>query len=298
MKKILFLLMLCGVICSSCTTGRYVSNVSNNFGIQTQVVLDHANYRVVRNIETYAKIDGAFVSKSTVENSAISKLFKENPLVGCQAYINVTVEEANTQTTNIFVRMLGGYPTSTQFVVARATIIEFIDGNGCLSTSIDSNLVANTTASTYTNTNATTVANPVALPVVNEAEPSVVKEEPVTTEVNAEDNQVAVANQTEADPGRIGYLKTQIKKCDDYMYYNSFSKAYKDTYKAYITKVLDNLTEENVDQALKIIDFTINSPHTYKCGKTIDNIRKANLPNEAEQREYILITSANKYANK
>lgn len=128
MKKIIyfFVLSLVAVIFGSCAVGSYVPTTLNVGGVSTQVVLSQANFRVVRNIETVVEINNDNLRRADVEKSAFAELSRKYPLTGSQAYINVVLEEIRREKFG----MGGGLQKRKQFVAVRATIIEFLQGNG------------------------------------------------------------------------------------------------------------------------------------------------------------------------
>ena len=132
-----FIIMKKGLILSfviflttSCSVGTYLPNARNNFGAQSTVVLDKANFRVVRNIEAVVEVNNTNLSRTDVANSAYGKLLKNAQLTGSQVLINVVIEEIRRESTNFFRFLFGGYPKRVQHVAARATIIEFLDEQG------------------------------------------------------------------------------------------------------------------------------------------------------------------------
>ena len=132
MKKIKYLAMLLVVACvlGSCAWGTYVPHSLNLLGNSTSVVLDKANYRVVRNVETVIEINNSHLRRADVEKSAFAELMRQYPLTGSQAYINVVVEEVRRENTNLFRFFFGGKPKVKQYVAVRAIIIEFLQENG------------------------------------------------------------------------------------------------------------------------------------------------------------------------
>lgn len=121
MKKVLFLIV-CTVLISSCATGGYFPNAFNNYGTQTTVVLDRANFRIVKNVEAVVEVTNINLKRRDVEKSAYAELVHRNKLTGSQAFINVSIEEIRRES------KLSS--TRKQFVAARATIIEFVQENG------------------------------------------------------------------------------------------------------------------------------------------------------------------------
>lgn len=128
MKKFFFFLSL-AVLASSCSLGRYMPGSVNNFGIQTQVVLDRANFHVVRDVEVVEEINNSRLRRVDVERSAYGKLLRQYPLTGSQAFVNVAVEEIDRESTSLFRIIFGCYPALKQYVAIRATIIEFVNEN-------------------------------------------------------------------------------------------------------------------------------------------------------------------------
>lgn len=128
MKKIsLFLLII--ITATSCAVGTYYPYARNNFGAQTTVVLDKANFRVVRDVEAIVEVNNTKLSRADVANSAYGALLKKAHLTGSQVLINVVIEEIQRASGGFF-RWLIGCPEIVQHVAARATIIEFLDENG------------------------------------------------------------------------------------------------------------------------------------------------------------------------
>ena len=117
MKKI-FYFVLIAIVATSCK-GIYIPYATNHFGAQSQVVLDKANFRVVRNVEVIVDFDNTNMRRAEAEKSAYGELLREAQLTGSQVLINVVLEE---------VLRKGSH--RHQYVGARATIIEFLDENG------------------------------------------------------------------------------------------------------------------------------------------------------------------------
>lgn len=128
MKKILYLLLV-ALIATSCARGYYAPRNTNQYGVQTQVVLNKANFRIVRHLEVVIDVNNTDLKRADVEKSAYAELLRRANLTGSQALINVVVEEVRRESTNIF-RILFGLPKVVQHVAARATVIEFLDDNG------------------------------------------------------------------------------------------------------------------------------------------------------------------------
>ena len=117
MKKILYFVLI-AIVATSCK-GIYIPYATNHFGAQSQVVLDKANFRVVRNVEVIVDFDNTNMRRAEAEKSAYGELLREAQLTGSQVLINVVIEE---------VLRKGSH--RHQYVGARATIIEFLDENG------------------------------------------------------------------------------------------------------------------------------------------------------------------------
>ena len=124
MKKLLLVFVVFFI--TSCSVGSYIPHVINNFGTQTTVVLDKANFRFVRNVEVIIDVHNTDLSLADVEKSAYGALLKEANLSGSQVLINVVIEEIRRESMG-FWRAVFGFPNCYQYVAARATIIEFIN---------------------------------------------------------------------------------------------------------------------------------------------------------------------------
>lgn len=119
MKKFLFVLVATmGLLVSSC--GVHQEATSNFNQLQTQVVLDKANYDVVGTASGectqvyFLGIGG--LSKKSMSESAMSEMYKNANIKGSQAIINANVQyKAST--------VLGIYSKVT--AIANGTIIEF-----------------------------------------------------------------------------------------------------------------------------------------------------------------------------
>lgn len=123
MKK-LFYLMLATIMLSSCATGMYLPGKSH-LGLNTNVVLSQANYRIVRNLEVTVEINNSNLKRVDVEKSAYAELLRQANLTGSQALANVVVEEVRRENMNLF-----GFIKHKQYVSAYASIIEFLDDSG------------------------------------------------------------------------------------------------------------------------------------------------------------------------
>ena len=128
MRKVSILLVV-ALIATSCAVGTYHPYARNNFGAQSTVVLDKANFRVVRDVEAIVDVNNTRLSRADVASSAYGELLRKAQLTGSQVLINVVIEEVRRETAGFF-RLLFGMPKRVQHVAARATIIEFLDENG------------------------------------------------------------------------------------------------------------------------------------------------------------------------
>lgn len=128
MRKVSILLVV-ALIATSCAVGTYHPYARNNFGAQSTVVLDKANFRVVRDVEAIVDVNNTNLSRADVASSAYGELLRKAQLTGSQVLINVVIEEVRRESAGFF-RLLFGMPKRVQHVAARATIIEFLDENG------------------------------------------------------------------------------------------------------------------------------------------------------------------------
>ena len=97
-----------GLLMSSC--GIHQEATSNYNQLQTQVVLDQANYNVI------GTATGECLSKKSLSESAMSEMFKNANLSGSKAIINANVQYKASS-------VLGIYSKVT--AIANGTIIEF-----------------------------------------------------------------------------------------------------------------------------------------------------------------------------
>ncbi len=129
MRKVSILLVV-ALIATSCAVGTYHPYARNNFGAQSTVVLDKANFRVVRDVEAIVDVNNTNLSRADVASSAYGELLRKAQLTGSQVLINVVIEEVRRETGGFFRWLFGIPPKRVQHVAARATIIEFLDENG------------------------------------------------------------------------------------------------------------------------------------------------------------------------
>ena len=130
MKKLNYLIgvSLVAIIATSCSTVTYMPHNVNNYGTQTQVVLSKANFRVIDDVEYVYQYDKNSIGLDKAKNCAYLKLLQNCKLKGSQALINVSIEEIRKDYSSIWRTIWGGgyMPKRWQYVVARATIIEFL----------------------------------------------------------------------------------------------------------------------------------------------------------------------------
>ena len=129
MRKVSILLVV-ALVATSCAVGTYHPYARNNFGAQSTVVLDKANFRVVRDVEAIVDVNNTNLSRADVASSAYGELLRKAQLTGSQVLINVVIEEVRRETGGFFRWLFGIPPKRVQHVAARATIIEFLDENG------------------------------------------------------------------------------------------------------------------------------------------------------------------------
>ena len=130
MRKLNYLIgvSLVAIIATSCSTITYMPHNVNNYGTQTQVVLSKANFRVIDDVEYVYQYDKNSIGLDKAKNCAYLKLLQSCKLKGSQALINVSVEEIRKDYSSLWRNMWSGavMPKRQQYVVARATIIEFL----------------------------------------------------------------------------------------------------------------------------------------------------------------------------
>lgn len=121
MKNVIYFSLLCVcLLCSSCNINR--SATSNQNQIQTQVVLEKNNYRVIGSVrgeshQTYVLGIGG-LSKESLGRDAMQNMFENADLIGKpRAVINVNVCYKNS----FYVLV------SKRIAIATGTLIEYID---------------------------------------------------------------------------------------------------------------------------------------------------------------------------
>jgi hypothetical protein len=249
MKKI-FYFVLIAIVATSCK-GIYIPYATNHFGAQSQVVLDKANFRVVRNVEVIVDFDNTNMRRAEAEKSAYGELLREAQLTGSQVLINVVIEEV----------LRKGWHRH-QYVAARATIIEFLDENG-----------NPTVSESYrpTNTHTTTVT---AQPIKNSSTNVSVQEvettnsQPISPMASAEDIQ------------KCEQVHKQIVKLSEHYYGGLVLKKYNNIYKSMPQ------TEENMLNLQKIQYVVIS--YLNSKGRAYPTLEKE-LKNAASIEEEIAI---------
>lgn len=240
MRKVSILLVV-ALIATSCAVGTYHPYARNNFGAQSTVVLDKANFRVVRDVEAIVDVNNTNLSRADVASSAYGELLRKAQLTGSQVLINVVIEEVRRESAGFF-RLLFGMPKRVQHVAARATIIEFLDENG-----------NPTVSESYrpTNTHTTTVT---AQPIKNSSTNVSVQEvettnsQPTSPMASAEDIQ-----KCEQVHNQIAKLVKKAQNVWNYKYNDVFSR-----YNNVIYSFQHNLTEENIKLIAKIQSVVLN----------------------------------------
>ncbi|MBR2936004.1 MAG: hypothetical protein IKB81_02865 [Paludibacteraceae bacterium] len=240
MRKVSILLVV-ALIATSCAVGTYHPYARNNFGAQSTVVLDKANFRVVRDVEAIVDVNNTNLSRADVASSAYGELLRKAQLTGSQVLINVVIEEVRRESAGFF-RLLFGMPKRVQHVAARATIIEFLDENG-----------NPTVSESYrpTNTHTTTVT---AQPIKNSSTNVSVQEvettnsQPTSPMASAEDIQ-----KCEQVHKQIAKLVKKAQNVWNYKYNDVFSR-----YNNVIYSFQHNLTEENIKLIAKIQSVVLN----------------------------------------
>lgn len=235
MRKVSILLVV-ALIATSCAVGTYHPYARNNFGAQSTVVLDKANFRVVRDVEAIVDVNNTNLSRADVASSAYGELLRKAQLTGSQVLINVVIEEVRRETGGFFRWLFGIPPKRVQHVAARATIIEFLDENGNPRVS-----------ETYrpTNTHTTVTAQPIKNSNTNVSvqEVETIKTQPIQ---KAPTEAELKAIQIKEDIQKIKQTHKSIIKLTSYFPYSTVYDIYAKIYK----KLLN--TEENLQTIRKI----------------------------------------------
>ena len=234
MRKVSILLVV-ALIATSCAVGTYYPYARNNFGAQSTVVLDKANFRVVRDVEAIVDVNNTRLSRADVASSAYGELLRKAQLTGSQVLINVVIEEVRRESAGFF-RLLFGIPKRVQHVAARATIIEFLDENGNPRVS-----------ESYrpTNTHTTVTAQPIKNSNTNVSvqEVETIKTQPIQ---KAPTEAELKAIQIKEDIQKIKQTHKSIIKLTSIFPYSKVYDAYEKIYKAL------SYTEENLQTIRKI----------------------------------------------
>ena len=122
MKKFFILAcVVCAVLLTSCSSGRYLGHSENVNVNQTQVVLSHNNFKVVKEVSVSVMFEQKnFFKASYLKQTAYGELVKEANLKGSQALINVTFEEVKREKETAL-----GKTKFQSAVLARGIVIEF-----------------------------------------------------------------------------------------------------------------------------------------------------------------------------
>ena len=148
MRKLNYLIgvSLVAIIATSCSTITYMPHNVNNYGTQTQVVLSQANFKIIGDVEYTYAYDKNSIGLEKAKNCAYMQLLSNCNLKGSQALINVSIEEIRKDYSDWWRNMWSGavMPKRQQYVVARATIIEFLPEG----VTPESNVSSNRTEST------------------------------------------------------------------------------------------------------------------------------------------------------
>ena len=235
MKKI-FYFVLIAIVATSCK-GIYIPYATNHFGAQSQVVLDKANFRVVRNVEVIVDYDNNNMRRAEAEKSAYGELLREAQLTGSQVLINVVIEE---------VLRKGSH--RHQYVGARATIIEFLDENG-------NPRVSESYRPTNTHTTTVTVQ-----PIKNSSTNVSVQE------VETTNSQPTSPKASPEDIQKCEQVHKQIVKLTNYYSGGQVFKKYNNIYKTI------SQTQENIDNLQKIQYVVIS--HLNSQGTAFPQIEK------------------------
>ena len=235
MRKVSILLVV-ALIATSCAVGTYHPYARNNFGAQSTVVLDKANFRVVRDVEAIVDVNNTNLSRADVASSAYGELLRKAQLTGSQVLINVVIEEVRRETGGFFRWLFGIPPKRVQHVAARATIIEFLDENG-----------NPTVSESYrpTNTHTTVTAQPIKNSNTNVSvqEVETIKTQPIQ---KAPTEAELKAIQIKEDIQKIKQTHKSIIKLTSSFPYSTVYDIYEKIYK----KLLN--TEENLQTIRKI----------------------------------------------
>ena len=74
MKKIFYLLSI-ALIATGCATSYYAPRNVNQYGMQTQVVLNQANYRIVRHLEVVIDVNNTNLKRADVKKAPMQNCF-------------------------------------------------------------------------------------------------------------------------------------------------------------------------------------------------------------------------------
>lgn len=235
-----------------------------------------------------------------LERSAYSKLFRQYPLTGSQAFINIAVDEIDRESNNLLRALFGGRPEHKQHVAIRATIIEFVNENG------------QPVASASPSYKASTAVQLAAAPAVQSTEQKTeVKKEKSKKEVKKETPKMEVkAEKTESKPAttepvaalapvleednsplaseeRMQYAENLISQCTLYLEKKNADKVFVETFQELVRRYREKPTENavsNINIVYQFIAFGKLKKATSTIKKESDeNKRIAILLNAAEE---------------
>lgn len=236
MRKVSILLVV-ALIATSCAVGTYYPYARNNFGAQSTVVLDKANFRVVRDVEAIVDVNNTNLSRADVASSAYGELLRKAQLTGSQVLINVVIEEVRRETGGFFRWLFGIPPKRVQHVAARATIIEFLDENGNPTVS-ESYRPSNTHTTTVTTQPINNSNTNISVQEVETIKTQPIQKAPTEAELKA--------IQIKEDIQKIKQTHKSIIKLTSIFPYSKVYDAYEKIYKAL------SYTEENLQTIRKI----------------------------------------------
>lgn len=275
MKKFHYLLLI-SFMASSCAVGTYQPWAQNHFGAQTTVVLDKANFRVVRDVEAVVEVNNSDLKRQDVEKSAYAQLLKNARLTGSQVLVNVVVEEIRREKISL--------PIVKQYVAARATVIEFLKDNGEPVHSVNS--------STSTNISKPINKETTSKQVTSVAAPTTQSKEPQVSQMGNTANQPVEQKKTVVDP-RLQQLDEQYKHIlqNNYLF-QEFFRGYIDAFEI----LYQNPNEKNIT-SLERIQHYVNMVNNnggmgYGAAKVGTRLRHAVT---VEEVITILLEAADKY---
>lgn len=129
MKKLFFLTVVAvAMLLTGCTSAYYMtgSKSMNINQTQTQVVLSHANFQVVKNVHTFVVYPNTMkLNSDELQKSAYAALAREANLTGSQCIINITVERVGRGSWFAFQTGELAFSPTESAVMVTGTVIEF-----------------------------------------------------------------------------------------------------------------------------------------------------------------------------